>query len=63
MPSAIGGFFNVLNFGQMYGFHILVLPVLLVAVVVLHIVLVRLRGVVRPYPAKGEAAGTVHAKA
>ena len=27
----IGGFFNVLNFGQMYGFHILVLPVLLVA--------------------------------
>ena len=50
----IGGFFNVLNFGQMYGFHILVLPVLLVALVVFHIVLVRLRGVVRPYPAKGE---------
>ena len=50
----IGGFFNVLNFGQMYGFHILVLPVLLVALIVLHVVLVRLRGVVRPYPAKGE---------
>ncbi len=56
----IGGFFNVLNFGQMYGFHILVLPVLLVALVVFHIVLVRLRGVVRPYPAKDEAARAVH---
>jgi quinol-cytochrome oxidoreductase complex cytochrome b subunit len=51
----VGAFFNVLNFGQMYGFHILVLPVILIAVVVLHIVLVRLRGVVRPYPVKGEA--------
>ncbi len=51
----IGAFFNVLNFGQMYGFHILVLPVILIAVVVLHIVLVRLRGVVRPYPIKGES--------
>jgi hypothetical protein len=50
----IGRFFNVLNFGQMYGFHILVLPVAVVALIVLHIVLVRLRGVVRPYPAKGE---------
>jgi quinol-cytochrome oxidoreductase complex cytochrome b subunit len=50
----IGGFFNVLNFGQMYGFHILVLPVLLVGMIGLHLLLVRLRGVVRPYPAKGE---------
>lgn len=50
----IGGFFNVLNFGQMYGFHILVLPVALIALIIFHIVLVRLRGVVRPYPAKGE---------
>jgi quinol-cytochrome oxidoreductase complex cytochrome b subunit len=51
----IGGFFNVLNFGQMYGFHVLVLPVLLVAVIGLHLLLVRLRGVVRPYAARGEA--------
>lgn len=50
----IGNFFDVLNFGQMYGFHILVLPVALIALVVFHIVLVRLRGVVRPYPGKGE---------
>ena len=50
----IGGFFNVLNFGQMYGFHIFLLPALLVGLIVFHIVLVRLRGVVRPYPAPGE---------
>jgi hypothetical protein len=50
----IGNFFNVLNFGQMYGFHILLLPVLLIGLIVFHIILVRLRGVVRPYPAKGE---------
>jgi hypothetical protein len=50
----IGGFFNVLNFGQMYGFHIFLLPALLIALIAFHIVLVRLRGVVRPYPGKGE---------
>jgi Cytochrome b(N-terminal)/b6/petB len=50
----IGAFFNVLNFGQMYGFHIFLLPALLIALIIFHIVLVRLRGVVRPYPAKGE---------
>ncbi len=50
----VGGFFNVLNFGQMYSFHILVLPAVVLGLIVLHIVLVRLRGVVRPYPVKGE---------
>ena len=29
----IGAFFNVLNFGQMYGFHIVLLPVLVSALV------------------------------
>jgi hypothetical protein len=51
----IGGFFNVLNFGQMYSFHILILPAVVLGLVALHIVLVRQRGVVRPYPVKGEA--------
>jgi hypothetical protein len=50
----IGNFFNVLNFGQMYGFHILVLPVIVFGLIGLHLLLVRLRGVVRPYPAKDE---------
>ncbi|HVA92319.1 MAG TPA: cytochrome b N-terminal domain-containing protein [Chloroflexota bacterium] len=47
----VGAFFNVLNFGQMYGFHIVVLPVAVSALVGLHLLLVRTHGVVRPYPA------------
>jgi hypothetical protein len=50
----VGGFFNVLNFGQMYSFHIYLLPAVLSGLIVLHILWVRLRGVVRPYPVKGE---------
>jgi hypothetical protein len=50
----IGGLFNVLNFGQMYSFHVVILPLIVVGLVGLHIILVRLRGVVRPYPARGE---------
>ena len=49
--AGIGGWFNVLNNGQIYGLHIAVLPTLLVAVVSLHLVLVRRLGVVPPYPA------------
>jgi len=52
----VGAFFNVLNFGQMYGFHIVILPVIVSALVGLHLLLVRMRGVVRPYPAPGEEA-------
>jgi len=47
----IGAFFNVLNFGQMYGFHIVVLPMLVSLLVGVHLLLVRINGVVRPYPA------------
>ncbi len=50
----VGGFFNPLNFGQMYTYHIILFPVAIGAVIVIHILLVRLRGVVRPYPARGE---------
>jgi ubiquinol-cytochrome c reductase cytochrome b subunit len=50
----VGAFFNVLNFGQMYGFHILVLPVIVSALVGLHLFLVRVHGVVRPYPAPAD---------
>ncbi|MDQ2907351.1 MAG: cytochrome b N-terminal domain-containing protein [Chloroflexota bacterium] len=45
----IGAFFNLLNFGQMYGFHIVLLPLLLVLLVGMHLLLVRIRGIVRPY--------------
>ena len=46
--AGIGSFFNVLNFGQMYGLHIVLLPLLVVSLLGVHIVLVRMRGVVRP---------------
>jgi Cytochrome b(N-terminal)/b6/petB len=45
----IGAFFNLLNFGQMYSFHILLLPAAVVALVVAHVLLVRKHGVVPPY--------------
>jgi ubiquinol-cytochrome c reductase cytochrome b subunit len=44
----VGGFFNVLNFGQMYGLHVMLFPIGLTLLVVLHIVQVRMKGVVRP---------------
>ncbi len=49
--TGIGAFFNVLNFGQMYGFHVLLLPLVLVLLVGLHLLQVRIRGIVRPYAA------------
>ncbi|GAC1386530.1 MAG: hypothetical protein NVSMB33_16110 [Ktedonobacteraceae bacterium] len=45
----IGAFFNLLNFGQMYGFHIVLLPLLLVLLIGLHLLQIRIRGIVRPY--------------
>lgn len=46
--SGFGAFFNPLNFGQMYGLHIMLLPIAITLLVVLHVVQVRMRGVVRP---------------
>jgi quinol-cytochrome oxidoreductase complex cytochrome b subunit len=46
----VGAFFNVLNFGQMYGFHVAILPWVVAALIGIHLTLVRLRGVVKPYP-------------
>jgi len=44
----LGAFFNVLNFGQMYGIHVMLLPAAIIVLVALHIVWVRMKGVVRP---------------
>jgi len=44
----IGAFWNVLDFGQMLLWHVLLLPVAVGAIVVLHLVMVRRRGVVAP---------------
>ncbi|MGI8825049.1 MAG: cytochrome b N-terminal domain-containing protein [Chloroflexota bacterium] len=44
-----GAFFNVLNFGQMYGYHVVILPLLVALLMGTHLLLVRIRGVVKPY--------------
>jgi len=44
----VGGFFNVLNPGQMLLWHVTLLPLAVGAIVVMHVVLVRRHGVVPP---------------
>ena len=51
--AGIGAFFNVLNFGQMYGLHVMLLPIVVTFLVVVHIVMVRARGVVKPIDREG----------
>jgi quinol-cytochrome oxidoreductase complex cytochrome b subunit len=57
--TGVGGFFNVLNFGQMYGLHVMLLPIAIIVLVVLHIVQVRMRGVVPPIGPEGKPAVTL----
>jgi ubiquinol-cytochrome c reductase cytochrome b subunit len=45
----VGAFFNVTNFGQMYSWHVLLLPVTVVLLVGAHVLLVRRHGVVPPF--------------
>jgi Cytochrome b(N-terminal)/b6/petB len=47
-----GAFFNVMNFGQMLMWHIVLLPVVLIAIIGGHVLLVRVRGVSHPLPVK-----------
>jgi hypothetical protein len=53
----IGAFFNVLDFGQMFTWHIVLLPLGIVVLVVAHVLLVRKHGVVPPFPARTEPSG------
>jgi hypothetical protein len=48
----VGGFFNLLNFGQMLMWHIVLIPVVLVALIGAHVLMVRVRGVSHPLPAR-----------
>src|SRR5215467_11144941 len=50
--AGVGAFFNVMNFGQMFMWHIVLMPLILVLIVGLHVILVRIRGVSHPLPAK-----------
>jgi len=47
--TGAGAVFNVLNFGQMLMWHIVLLPLVVVAIVGIHLLMVRRRGVVPPF--------------
>ena len=47
--TGAGAFFNVLNFGQMLMWHIVLLPLVVVVLTGLHVLMVRHRGVVPPF--------------
>ncbi len=49
--GGIGAFFNTMNFGQALMLHIVFVPLVLVVIVAIHIVMVRVHGVVHPLDA------------
>ncbi len=55
----IGAFFNLLNFGQMYSIHVAVMPAVIAALITVHLILVRRKGLVPPLaddrPKEGES--------
>ncbi len=46
--TGLGSFFNLTNFGQMISWHVILLPIGLASFVLIHIALVRVRGVSHP---------------
>lgn len=46
--TGLGSFFNLMNFGQMITWHIVLIPLVLVFIIAIHIIMVRLKGVSRP---------------
>ncbi|MBK3640537.1 cytochrome b N-terminal domain-containing protein [Streptomyces sp. NPDC001260] len=59
----IGAFFNVLDFGQMLMWHIVLLPFVLALLTAWHLLLVRLRGIVPPIGAVAPEEGSRAASA
>ncbi len=47
--AGIGGFLNELNYRQIYGIHIVAVPALLIALLFVHYLLVKSRGIAKPY--------------
>jgi ubiquinol-cytochrome c reductase cytochrome b subunit len=47
--AGIGSFFNLTNFGQMYSYHVFLLPLAVVGLVATHVLLVRKHGIVPPF--------------
>jgi len=61
--TGAGAFWNVLNLGQMLLWHIMLLPLGVGIIVVLHVILVRLRGVVPPIGVGADGEPTSDRKA
>ena len=55
--AGIGAIWNAMNFGQMLLWHIVLVPIALVAIIGAHVLLVRVRGVSHPLPATVKLPG------
>jgi Cytochrome b(N-terminal)/b6/petB len=49
--AGVGAFFNLMNFGQMLLWHVVLIPIILVSLVGAHVLMVRVRGVSHPLEA------------
>jgi len=47
--SGIGGFLNELNYHQIFGIHVVVVPLLILGLLFVHYLLIRARGIAKPY--------------
>ncbi len=45
----LGGLFNPLNYSQLYGIHIALIPIVLIALIIVHFSLVKMKGLSTPY--------------
>ena len=54
--TGAGAFFNVTNFGQMYSYHVLLMPLALAALVLGHVLLVRRHGLAPPLEVQSRLA-------
>ena len=52
----VGAFFNVMNLGQMLLWHVVLIPIVLIAIIGAHVLLVRVRGVAHPIDAHAAGA-------
>jgi ubiquinol-cytochrome c reductase cytochrome b subunit len=60
--AGIGAWFNVANLGQMFTWHVVLLPLGVAAIVAFHVVLVRMHGVVSPIEASETDAQLAESK-
>lgn len=47
--SGLGHFINNLNYAQIYGIHVIIIPFIILGLLFLHYALVKLRGIAKPY--------------